>query len=78
VAVAAQGFSGAEIDAAIQTAMYAAYSGNSDLTTETVLQALKGTVPLSVSRAEEIDELRQWAKHRAVPASVPDKVGQSA
>jgi hypothetical protein len=27
-------------------------------------------VPLSVTRSEEIDALRAWAKQRAVPASV--------
>jgi SpoVK/Ycf46/Vps4 family AAA+-type ATPase len=78
VAAAAKGYSGAEIDAAIQTAMYAAYSRKSDVTTDTILQALKSTVPLSVSRAEEVETLRQWARQRAVPASAPDKLGHSA
>lgn len=78
VATAAQGYSGAEIDAAVQTAMYAAFSQKTDLTTQALLNALQGTVPLSTTRAEDIAGLRNWALQRAVPASLPDKLGQSA
>jgi ATP-dependent 26S proteasome regulatory subunit len=72
LAAAAQGYSGAELDAAVQTAMYASFAGRNPLTTERVLQALQCTVPLSATRAEEIQALRRWAQHRAVPASVPE------
>jgi ATP-dependent 26S proteasome regulatory subunit len=75
-ATAAKGYSGAEIDAAVQGAMYAAYSGKTPLTTQLLLNALGQTVPLSTTRAEEINELRQWAQTRAVPASARD--GSSA
>jgi hypothetical protein len=75
---AANGFSGAEIDAAVQTAMYAAYAAKSPLTTEAVLEALGSTVPLSTTRAEQIQALRAWAAQRAVPASLPDKRKQGA
>jgi len=78
VASAAKGYSGAEIDAAVQTALYAAYSGKQPLTTQTLLEALKATVPLSTTRAEEIQALRDWANHRAVPASVPEAKGEGA
>jgi ATP-dependent 26S proteasome regulatory subunit len=71
-ATAAKGYSGAEIDAAVQGAMYAAYSGKTPLTTQLLLNALAQTVPLSTTRAEEINELRQWAQTRAVPASARD------
>jgi SpoVK/Ycf46/Vps4 family AAA+-type ATPase len=69
VASAAQGFSGAEIDAAVQTAMYASYASKGSLNTQTLLDALSQTVPLSTTRSEEIQSLRQWARQRAVPAS---------
>jgi hypothetical protein len=69
IASAAQGYSGAEIDAAVQTALYAAFAAKSQLTTQLILDALAQTVPLSVTRAEEIVALREWAKDRAVPAS---------
>ena len=71
-ATAAKGYSGAEIDAAVQGAMYAAYSGKTPLTTQLLLNALAQTVPLSTTRAEEINELRRWAQTRAVPASARD------
>jgi len=69
VAAAAKGYSGAEIDAAVQTGLYAAFSEKTQLTTPLLLDALAQTVPLSTTRAEEVQALRQWAKTRAVPAS---------
>jgi SpoVK/Ycf46/Vps4 family AAA+-type ATPase len=71
-ASAAKGYSGAEIDAAIQGALYAAYSEKNPLTTQALLDALAQTVPLSTTRAEEIAELRDWARTRAVPAAAPE------
>ena len=89
VAEAANGFSGAEIESAVQTALYAAFSrdgarpvspaaSKQDLSTEDLLAALKSTVPLSVTRSEEIAELRAWAKDRAVWASLPEAKKQGA
>jgi ATP-dependent 26S proteasome regulatory subunit len=72
VATAAKGYSGAEIDAAVQGALYAAYSEKKPLTTQSLLDALGQTVPLSITRAEEIATLRQWARTRAVPATARD------
>jgi SpoVK/Ycf46/Vps4 family AAA+-type ATPase len=69
VAAAAKGYSGAEIDATVQAALYAAYSGKKQLTNQSLLDALAQTVPLSITRAEEIAALRDWARARAVPAS---------
>jgi len=69
VAAAAKGFSGAEIESAVQTGLYAAFSSKRELSNEDLLTALSSTVPLSVTRAEEIAELRDWAKDRAVWAS---------
>jgi ATP-dependent 26S proteasome regulatory subunit len=69
VAAAAKGYSGAEIDAAVQTALYAAYSEKTPLSTQLLIDALAQTVPLSTTRAEEIQALREWARTRAVQAS---------
>jgi SpoVK/Ycf46/Vps4 family AAA+-type ATPase len=55
---AAKGYSGAEIDAAVQSALYAAFSEKKPLTTQFLLDALGRTVPLSTTRAEEIEALR--------------------
>src|SRR6266852_6192910 len=77
VAAAAKGFSGAEIESAVQTALYAAYSGKHELSTDDLLTALSSTVPLSTTRAEEIAELRAWAQHRAVWASLPESKAEA-
>jgi len=69
IAQAAGGYSGAEIDAAVQTAMYASFSFKQPMTTQTLLDALSQTVPLSATRSEDIQALRHWAKTRAVQAS---------
>jgi SpoVK/Ycf46/Vps4 family AAA+-type ATPase len=78
LAVTAEGFSGAEIDAAVQSALYAAFANKQQLTTRMLIAALERTVPLSTTRAEEIQALRFWAKQRAVPASAPVMIGESA
>ena len=76
VAAAAKGFSGAEIESAVQGAMYAAFSRKQELSSEDLLAALSSTVPLSITRAEEIATLRDWARDRAVWASLPDAKSQ--
>src|SRR5438876_4785505 len=77
VAAAKRGFSEAEIDAAVQTAaLYAAYTSKQPLSVQALLDALKGTVPLSTTPAEDIQALREWARTRAVAASVADARGE--
>jgi SpoVK/Ycf46/Vps4 family AAA+-type ATPase len=78
VAKAANGYSGAEIDAAVQGALYAAYSEKKQVTTQSLIDALAQTVPLSITRAEEIAALREWARTRAVPASARDVASATA
>jgi ATP-dependent 26S proteasome regulatory subunit len=78
VASAAQGFSGAEIESVMQTALYAAFSQKLPLGTQHLLEAIRSTVPLSTTRAEEIEGLREWAEKRAVPASTPEARAERA
>jgi ATP-dependent 26S proteasome regulatory subunit len=78
IAEAAKGFSGAEIESAVQGAMYAAFSRKQELSSEDLLTALSSTVPLSITRAEEIATLRDWAKDRAVWASSPEARRENA
>jgi SpoVK/Ycf46/Vps4 family AAA+-type ATPase len=66
---ASEGYSGAEIEAAAQSAMYASFSDKKPVTTAMVLEALGSTVPLSTTRGEDIERLRAWARERAVAAS---------
>jgi len=72
VAAAAEGFSGAEIESSVQIALFAAFAQKQELRTEDLLTALLSTVPLSITRAEEIAGLCAWAKDRAVWASLPE------
>jgi SpoVK/Ycf46/Vps4 family AAA+-type ATPase len=68
LADASEGFSGAEIEQAIVSGLYTAFSQKLQLSTETLLGEIKSTQPLSVTRAEEISSIREWAKNRAAPA----------
>jgi len=68
LAEAADGFSGAELEAAVVGALYRAFADGAELTTEAVVDEIEATVPLSRSRAEEVDALRAWASERAVAA----------
>ena len=77
IAEAAKGFSGAEIESAVQGAMYAAFSRKQELCSDDLLTALSSTVPLSITRAEEIAALRAWAKDRAVWASAHENTSES-
>src|SRR5215469_2259741 len=78
LATTAQGFSGAEIESVVQTALYAAYSQKQQLNAQHLLTAIRATVPLSTTRAEEIEALREWAEKRAVPASLPETRAERA
>jgi MoxR-like ATPase len=63
-----EGFSGAEIEQAIITAHYRALYENRPADTALVVEQIKRTVPLSVTRREDINRLRALAKERFVPA----------
>ncbi|WP_129644941.1 AAA family ATPase [Peristeroidobacter agariperforans] len=68
LATACEGFSGAEIEQAVVSAVYAAHSSGTPATAPHVLQEIRATRPLSVTMAEKISELREWAAERTVPA----------
>ena len=65
---ASEGYSGAEIEQAILTALHEAYAEKTELTTQRVADALAGSPPLSVIMAERVAALRRWAEGRCVPA----------
>jgi hypothetical protein len=68
LAQACDGFSGAEIEQAIVSAVYSAHAKNETVSAAHVLQEIKSTRPLSVVMAEKIAELRAWAAERTVSA----------
>ncbi len=66
---ASAGFSGAEIEQAIIAASYEALHHSCPLDTGLVAAELARTVPLSVTRREDIEALRRHATGRFVPAA---------
>jgi len=68
LAAASNGFSGAEIEQAIVSALYDAAGGNAGLDQAVLLNALKQTRPLSVLMHEQVQALRHWAQGRCVAA----------
>jgi hypothetical protein len=71
LAAAAKDFSGAEIEEAINSALYDAFYGQHDITTELILNSVSQTVPLARTMDEQIGRLRSWVEGRARNASVP-------
>jgi len=68
LAGASEGFSGAEIEQSIISGLYTAFAAKQPLSTQILLAELSATQPLSVTRAEDIAAIREWARTRAVPA----------
>ena len=67
LADAMDGFSGAEVEQAVVSALYAAHAQNQQLTTQHILEEIGQTQPLSVVMQEKISILRDWATGRTVP-----------
>ena len=63
--------SGAEIEEAINSALYDAFYARQEITTEMILQTLSQTVPLAKTMDEQIGRLRSWVEGRARNASIP-------
>ncbi len=63
---ASDGFSGSEIEQAVVAALYRALHHKTPLTTDLLIDELTQTIPLSVTRSEDIDQLRQTAQGRFV------------
>ncbi|MFI5248121.1 MAG: hypothetical protein ACHQWV_06180, partial [Nitrospirales bacterium] len=55
-----------EIEQAVVAALYRALYQKTPLTTDLLIEELTNTVPLSVTRREDIDQLREMAQGRFV------------
>ena len=66
LAEAMDGFSGAEIEQAIVSALYAAHAKNQALATQHLSEEIGQTRPLSVVMREKVSTLRDWAAGRTV------------
>ncbi|HSP15421.1 MAG TPA: AAA family ATPase [Thermoanaerobaculia bacterium] len=69
LSAASEGYSGAEIEQSIIAALYRCLRSKESLTTPALLSAVKATVPLSVTRREDIEELRHSASGRFTPVA---------
>lgn len=69
LARASDGFSGAEIEEAIISALFDAFSKQQHLATEFIKKNLAETIPLSKTMSEQMIALRNWASGRARLAS---------
>ena len=66
---ATEGYSGAEIEAGIESALRRAFAdGKRPITTEDLIASFAASPPISVVMAERIEELRSWARERCAPA----------
>ena len=68
LATAADGFSGAEIEQAVVSALYSAHADGVPVDEARVVTEVGATRPLSVLMAEQVNALREWARSRTVPA----------
>lgn len=73
IVAATQGFSGAEIEQAIISALYDAFEAGEDLSTERILKSASEMIPLSYTMKEAIDAMREWASSRARRASAAEE-----
>jgi hypothetical protein len=68
LAARSEGFSGAELEQAVVSAMYSANANGKSCDAALIAAELQATRPLSVVMSEKIAELRDWAAERTVPA----------
>lgn len=64
-----EGFVGAEIEQVVITALFEAFSEQRSIRLSDFEKAVKNMVPLSVTQAEQIRAIRDWANVRAVAAT---------
>ena len=67
LARAMDGFSGAEIEQAVVSGLYAAHAQGQRLDTEHIRREVEQTKPLSIVMHERVASLREWARGRTVP-----------
>lgn len=64
-----EGFIGAELEQVVISALFEAFSEDRAIALEDFNRAIRNTVPLSVTQAEQILSIREWANVRAVAAT---------
>lgn len=74
LATSTDGYSGAEIETIVNSAIIESYSTHRLPTQEDLLEEVERTVPLSVTMDDEIFQLREWARTRCRPATQDHRV----
>lgn len=69
LAEATGGFSGSEVEQVVVSGLYTAFSGDGTLDTAALQAEIDRTRPLSVTMAEKVRAMREWAASRTVPAN---------
>ncbi len=64
-----KGFSGAEIEQTVATAMFEALAERRSVAQQDIMAAISRTVPMSMTMADQIKKIEAWAFKRAVPAA---------
>jgi SpoVK/Ycf46/Vps4 family AAA+-type ATPase len=72
LADATEGYSGAEIEQAVIAALFDAFAERRPLIELDLYRAVQNMVPLSVTQAEQIAQVRAWAANRAVAATAAE------
>ena len=67
LAAETEGFSGSEIEQAVVSAIYSAFGSDAAVSTDSILDEVRATRPLSVVMDTQIRQLREWAESRTVP-----------
>lgn len=74
LAEVSSGFSGAEIEQVIISALYDAFDEEQDLTMVHLQRNVEKMVPLSQTMRAQVEGLRHWARMHARPASAPNSI----
>jgi serine/threonine protein kinase/ATP-dependent 26S proteasome regulatory subunit len=69
LSAASEGFSGAEIEQAVISAMFTAFTAGRELKDDDLHAAVTDTYPLAKAQAKRIDSLIEWGHHHARPAN---------
>lgn len=73
LAAMTEGFVGAELENMVVSALFEAFSEQRSITQADFEKAIRNTVPLSVTQAEQIHAIRDWANLRAVSATLQEQ-----
>lgn len=68
LAEVSEGYSGAEIEQAVLSALHEAFESGTDLNTDLLAKCIQTSPPISVTMAEHVQTLYDWAQGRCVPA----------